>query len=511
MISKKNRFELIILLVIVLLGIGVRLYGINIPLVDSHQIRQAQTAMMTRNLYDDGLNILQTRLDFFGNVPGYIIMEFPFMHSITAFLYGYFGVHEIIGRLVSVAFSAGAMLLMYGLARQFLSVFGSLAALALYVFSPMNIFFSRAFMPESSMMFFMVGSIYYSLKWIKDQTPKLYLIALVFAMFACLIKPTMVLIFAPILMAWFLKYNWSFIRRFDFWFYMFLALMPFMLWGTYANYFNAMQSYLPYGFGGNWLELLKSRGTISHWFSLDFYIFIGRSIIVALLTPLGFIGAVAGIFCVDGSDRRWILSAWLIAIIGYLFIFAGPNSGHVYYQLPLLPLAVIYFGFTVEWFLNKWNYGKVPFKGKLFFSLGSVFLVVTIIYYGIGAIMYITYMYGNRMPYNLEVAKVINEYAPKNSFIIIDQPGTMYAGVLEYYSHCRASYFYPSKTAVSELEDLRVKGATIYVAVNTKYGNGVKSTQENTKLWRYLNEKSRPIALNSNYLIFDLRKPKVGR
>ena len=150
------KYEGAILAVIVILGIAMRLYGINLPLVDSHQIRQAQTAMMTRNLYEDNMNIFRTRLDFFGNVPGYIIMEFPLMHAITALLYYLFGVHEVIGRLVSVVFSVGAMFLMYGLARQFLSRVGAFAALVLYVFSPMNIFFSRAFMPESSMMFFMV-------------------------------------------------------------------------------------------------------------------------------------------------------------------------------------------------------------------------------------------------------------------------------------------------------------------------------------------------------------------
>ena len=72
--------EWTILASIVFLGLVIRLYGINLPLVDSHQVRQAQTAMMARNLYEDNMNIFRPRLDFFGNVPGYIIMEFPLMH-----------------------------------------------------------------------------------------------------------------------------------------------------------------------------------------------------------------------------------------------------------------------------------------------------------------------------------------------------------------------------------------------------------------------------------------------
>jgi len=245
---------------IVFLGLAIRLYGINSPLVDSHQIRQAQTAMMARNLYEDHMDMFHTRLDFFGNVPGYIILEFPLMHGITALLYYFFGVHEIIGRLVSVGFSVGAMILMYGLARQFLSVMGAFAALALYVFSPMNIYFSRAFMPESSMMFFTVAAVFFFLKWLDKQTLTLYLAAIFCAALACLAKPTAGLIFAPILAAWFLKYGWGIFRRIDFWLYMVLTMMPVILWGVWAHYFNAHRAYIPFGFGADWTEIITARG-----------------------------------------------------------------------------------------------------------------------------------------------------------------------------------------------------------------------------------------------------------
>ena len=301
------RHKWTIMMIIVLLGLAVRLYGINLPIVDSHQIRQAQTAMMTRNLYCDNLNIFRTRLDFLGNIPGYVIMEFPLMHSITASLYYLFGVYESIGRMVNVAFSIGAMFLVYGLARRFLSQIGAFAALALYTFSPMNIFFSRAFMPESSMLFFTVGSVYFLLRWLERQTLTLYVTAVIFAAIVGLTKPTAAIIFIPLFAAWLIKYRWRLFRRFDFWFYIVLGAFPCILWVVYGHYFNLINS-PPFGFGDSWLKLVQSRGITEYWFDPKFYISVGSSIVLLLLTPLGFIGTIGGFFCIRRGDQRKFLS-----------------------------------------------------------------------------------------------------------------------------------------------------------------------------------------------------------
>ena len=503
------RHEWFILTLVVLLGLAIRLYGINLPLVDSHQVRQAQTAMMARNLYEDNMNIFRTRLDFFGNVPGYIIMEFPLMHGITALLYYLFGVHEVIGRLVSVVFSVGAMLLMYSLARQFLSVADAFAALVLYAFSPMNIFFSRAFMPESSMMFFMVGSIYFFLKWLGKQTLTLYLTAVLFAAFACLTKPTAAVIFAPIVTAWFLKHRWNLLRRFDFWLYMFLTMMPGILWAVYAYYFNKMNPCDNLGFGSNWIQLITTRGFVNLWLEPRFYTFVGGSIILLLLTPLGFIGTAIGVLCAGRGDRRKILYLWLGAIIVYFYVFAGANSGHIYYHLPLLPVAAIFFGFTVEWLLSKHKLIKKMFKRKLSVWLWIAFVLLVLTGYGIGYFKYFKYMYSNRMPYVLEISEIIKKHTPENRFIIDNGSGLL-TGVLSYYSHSRAQYFTVSDRAIADLEDLRAYGATTFVRMETKYGNRVQATKGHKDFWHYLNETYEPIALTDHYLIFDLRVPIKG-
>jgi len=503
------KYKWVFLAVIVILGIVLRMYGISLPLVDSHQIRQAQTAMMTRNLYEDGMNIFLTRLDIFGNVPGHIILEFPLMHCITALLYYLFGVQDVIGRLVSVAFSIGAMFLMYGLARYFLSRAGAFAALALYAFSPMNIYFSRAFMPESSMMFFMIGSVFFLLKWLNKQTLPLYLTAIIFAACTGLAKPTAGLIFIPLFTIWFLKYGWGLFRRSDFWLYILLTTMPLILWAAYANYFNSKIPYCTFGFADSWIDILKTRGVIKHWLSPRLYTFIGGSIILLLLTPLGFIGAATGILLSGANDKRKILYSWLLAIIIYFYVLAEPNSTHIYYHLPLLPLAVIFFGFTIEWIFKKHKFFKEALKRKSFvwLSVGLGFLVL--LGYGIGFYKYFQYMYSDRMPYVLEISELINKNTPGNRFIIDNESGLL-TSVISYYSHSKAQPFTVSNRAIAELEYLRSCGATTFVTMETAYGSNIQVTKEHKDFWHYLNKNYKPLAITEHYHIFDLRTTLKG-
>jgi 4-amino-4-deoxy-L-arabinose transferase-like glycosyltransferase len=497
--------EWFILMVIVLIGFAMRLYGINLPLVDSHQIRQAQTAMVARNLFQDNMNIFRTRLDFFGNVPGYIIMEFPLMHAISALLYYLFGVQEIIGRLVSVAFSIGAMLLMYGLARRFLSVKGAFAALALYALSPMNIYFSRAFMLESSMMFFMVGSVYFALKWLDKQSLGLYWVAVVFAAFNGLVKPTSVMVFIPIFTAWFLRQGKGLFRRSDFWVYLCLTFIPALLWAAYAYYFNKVHPCDNIGFGGNWLYLITARGFIDLWFALKFYKFLGGSIIFLLLTPLGFVGAIVGILRINSCIQRKVLFSWLAVIILYFYIFAGANSGHIYYHLPFLPLAAIFFGFAAEWIFSKGKFFRGKLKNKLFVLLSITLSILILFSYVAGYFLFFRYMYSDRMPYVLEVSEIIKKNAPKNRFLIDDEPGILMP-VISYYSHSKTQFLVMGNAAVKDLEALRAEGATTFAAMETKYGNYINATKENKELWRYLNEECKPVAITDHYMVFDLRR-----
>lgn len=492
---------------IVLLGVLLRLYGITSPLVDALQIKQAHTAMIARNLFYDGMNILCTRFD---HIKGCIGLEFPLMHSMTAQMYYVFGVQEIIGRLINVAFSAGSMFAMYALARRFLPTAAALAALGLYMLSPTNIYVSRAFMVEPSMMFFEVSAVYLFLRWLEDGKWTIYVFAVTSAALAFLVKPTAAIIFVPVMTAWFLKNKWKMFCRFDFWLCIVLTMTPVLLWMLHANYINFNNPDMPITHKELWWTVLLGRGSILyHLTDVGFYLKMGGWN-MSLLTPLGFIGMVAGCFFIPHGDQRKILYAWLGAILAFFIVFAGANRGHPYYQLHLLPPAAILFGFALKRILDsRVAIGKMV-KGKLMVVLVVLAVVLIVAAYGIGYVKYFSYMYDTslRMPYALEVSKIVQGRTPSNAIVLLNQPGAITGGPISYYSK-RTTWEFgveSDEKAIAELERQRARGATTYVAIDTIYGSGVQNTKSHESFWRYLNDKYNSIVTTDHYLIFDLIK-----
>ena len=112
-------------------------------------------------------------------------------------------------------------------------------------------------------------------------------------------------------------------------------------------------------------------------------------------------------------------------------------------------------------------------------------------------------MYSNRTPYVLEVSEIIKKNFPGNRFLI-DAGSGLLTGMISYYSHSKSFPLPPIGSSVQEIENLRAKGATTYVAMETAYGNTIPLIKEKKELWAYLNEKCIPIAVNDHYVIFGL-------
>ena len=492
---------------IVLIGVLARLYGITSPLVDALQVKQAHMAMIARNLYTDGMNIFCTRLDHF---DGCFIVEFPVMHSLTALLYYIFGVHEMVGRVVSVAFSVGAMLFIYALARRFLPMRAALAALALYAFSPTNIYVSRAFMVESSMLFFSIAAVYFFMKWLDDRSGMIYAAAIVCAALACLAKPTAALIFVPIIVAAWTKMKWNVLRQPEIWIYLFLALAPAVLWALYGHEVNVENANASENYMGVWTSYFKKLGgTLAALTSLKFYINTIKYVPLSLLTPLGFVGMVAGCFFIPSANTRKILIAWLAVAFCYLFVFAVVSSAHPYHHLLLLPVASILFGFAAERVMQgRKALVRIIFKGYSSVIVSATILILVIACYIFGYIKFFSYMYdvSLRMPHVLEIADVVRANTDDDAVVLLNQPHVLPA-VLGYYSQRQDRWFQikTDKQAIDELERQRESGATTYVAIDTKYGSGVKDTHQHEAFNAHLQNRYSLIAQSDYYLIYDLR------
>src|SRR5689334_24861527 len=73
-----------VLLALVALTLALRLVDVDKPFLDLQTWRQADTAAIARNYYEEGLDFLHPRVDWRGDTPGYVEMEFPLYNFLVA-------------------------------------------------------------------------------------------------------------------------------------------------------------------------------------------------------------------------------------------------------------------------------------------------------------------------------------------------------------------------------------------------------------------------------------------
>jgi 4-amino-4-deoxy-L-arabinose transferase-like glycosyltransferase len=191
------RLDILLLVVIVLLGAGLRLLWIQSPLLDAHRWRQADTAAIARNLYEGRFNVFYPQVDW-GGRDGYVESEFPLVPALAAGLYEVFGPQDYLGRIVTMLFSTATIVALFFLATELLGAAGGLAAAFLFAVSPAAVFFGRTFMPDSPMLFFWVAGVFAFVYHFRTGSRRALWLGSAATTIACLIKVPAVLMLAPI-------------------------------------------------------------------------------------------------------------------------------------------------------------------------------------------------------------------------------------------------------------------------------------------------------------------------
>src|SRR5215471_20032037 len=155
----------VILLVIVACGIFARLYGISEPIRGHHEWRQADTAAVARNFYEESMNILYPRVDWRGNSPGYVESEFQIYTFLVAVSYYIFGPHEWLGSAFNITVYALSALVLFFFISRLSDEYSALLAVFFYSFVPLTFYFTRTFQPDALMAFFSLVGVYYFWIW----------------------------------------------------------------------------------------------------------------------------------------------------------------------------------------------------------------------------------------------------------------------------------------------------------------------------------------------------------
>lgn len=406
-----KKIKIITILILLIAGFVVRLYKINNPVADWHSFRQADTASVTNNFINNGINILKpTYHDLSSlqsgkeNPNGYRMVEIPIYNAITAISYK--ATHsltnfspEVTGRLVNIIFSIISAILIYLIAFQVTKEFWpSLLSMSVFLFLPFNIFYSRTILPEPTGVLFLLLALYFFPK-------NLYISAITFAI-SLLIKPYVGLLLLPI----FTFYTWDkykkenkiklFLKLFIF---SLISLIPFILWRKWISQY-------PEGIpASDWLFNGGNMRFHPAWFRWLFYERIGKLI----LGIYGVVPLMLGFAYKKLKSQRFSIGV-ILGILIYFSVIAQGNIQHDYYQVLTIPLLSFVVGFGLYYLSN------FVFTNKL---IGIIFCLVvfatTIIFSGYEIKGY----YQINDSAIIEAGKKANEILPKNSLVIAPYNG----------------------------------------------------------------------------------------
>lgn len=326
------------LLLIIILASGLRVYKLNIPLADHHSWRQSDTAAVARNFIKEGWDFLRPKIDNKTPLhPGkpndqrLFLVEPPIYNSLVAVFYRFLGVKEQWARLVSIIFSLGSLIFLYLIANYYYDQKVGLLSAFFFAVLPYNIYYSRVILPESMIVFWTLGMIWWAVKWLKNEKFSNYFFFLVFSAVSFSQKSFPLFLVLPLFYLFLNKYKKKIFLQPKLYFWLIFSFLPLVVWRWWiGNY--------PEGIPANYW--LLNQGDIRFKGAFFYWIFakrIGELILGYWGLPLLVLGLIR-----KWGRENWFVYFWILAIFIYISVFAAGNVTHDYYQIPLIPVLCIF-------------------------------------------------------------------------------------------------------------------------------------------------------------------------
>ncbi len=331
-----NKFQYLLLFILLIAGFWVRLYRIDYPLADWHSWRQADTSAVTRNFVKLGVDIMHPKYDDFSDVSGkgllnpdgFRFVEFPIYNLIHYFLFSLsrpFGSLEVWGRITTIFAGLTSSVLLYFIVRRRTNPLTGLLTSFFYLFLPFNIYFTRVILPDPLMVTLYLATLNCFDVWTKNQKSAFFILTSLFGALAVLVKPAAVFFLLPITWWFWKKYGLKIIKMPRFLILHLAFVIPFSAWRWWSYQF-------PQGIpASTWLfngDHIRFKPAFWRWL-------FGERIGKLILGVWGLLPLTAGL---TGTSHflPWVGSALL-----YLSVFATGNVRHDYYQIPIIPVICI--------------------------------------------------------------------------------------------------------------------------------------------------------------------------
>jgi 4-amino-4-deoxy-L-arabinose transferase-like glycosyltransferase len=482
-----------IIVVAILIRLPLLFAPLNYSLSDAW--RQADTASIAHNFVDresGKLNIFYPQINWGGSSGGYVEAEFQLFPFLTAILYSFFGEHIWLGRLVSLLFTIATFVVFFDLIKRLVSARSAIWALLFLTFSPLGIRYSTAFMPEATVLFFYVLSIYLFTLWLETQITWILLLAGVSTALAILVKPTSIHIGLIFFLLLYQRYQLTFLTKPILWLFGLISLLPGILW-----YLHARNLYLTYG---NTFGLLS--GGDSKFPSLLelvnplFYMRIAIQDISWVFAGLSLVVFIAGLF-LAWRNKLLLLPFGVITIVIY-YVMVGRYSQEpwgIQYHIYLLPYAAMGVGLAMARFLRRNADPSNEQTHKVAYLMPGVISIALYVLMSSG-VMYYEKLYVPADKDIVACADFVGDLTLGNELLIVSStsvanddgtPNNYQDPQMFFYSHRTGWSLAADRHTPDEVGKMRREGAKYFVIYNEELYNA------NPKLVTYLEAQAQQI------------------
>jgi 4-amino-4-deoxy-L-arabinose transferase-like glycosyltransferase len=337
----------------VLIGVNFLLHipFFQLPPVSAHVWRQSDTMAVARNFYEEGMNILEPRVDSRYATTGITGMQFPSYEWLVASSYHVFGFHEVLPRLINWLIYMAGIVVFYHLVRLISgrSWLGGVGAWCM-AWSPDFYYHGANALPDVLALTASMAGLLWFVQWRAKRKGLLLFLSLLAVTLGGLTKLQYQIVGFPI--AFFVvrdllqrRYSWRELLQLVT--YAIVSVGVSLSWYAYAlhlmdtsglsNFGLEMRPALDVATG---LRIVK-RNLLSDWPE----VFLGYGAVILLVVGLWrFLRR-------SPTQHAWFGPGltWGLALIAYYIIELSQMRGHTYYMFPLLPVLLLVAVWGVAW------------------------------------------------------------------------------------------------------------------------------------------------------------------
>lgn len=348
--TRLSQFAALVLLLV--LGFGIRLYDLTDLPLDFHPTRQLLSALKARGMY------YETLTDVPSERRSFAIQQWKFRAAIepevverlTALTYQFTGEQLWVARIYSSLFWVIGAIFLFLLGRRLTSADGALAAAAFYLFAPYAVTASRSFQPDPLMTALIVVFWWVVYEWSENPTSYKWAIAAgLVGGFAIYVKFVAAFFVVSGGLGAALRRDSlrAVFRRPQAYVMALLGILPgagYVVYGVWVAGFLGQQ------FGGRFIP--------AYFLSPSYYFgwmgTLNLAIGAAALTM-----SLLGLFFFAPESRRFALALWAGYFLFGLY-FNYHISTHDYYSLPLIPIAALSLAPLAAWFFSQLTQRTAP-------------------------------------------------------------------------------------------------------------------------------------------------------